>query len=387
MNETLMKVLLVEDNPGDARLIREMIAEVKGTQFDLHCTERLSAALECLAEGDIALILTDLELLDSQGLETFAKVYGQAPQVPIIVLTGLDDEEAGLEAVRRGAQDYLVKGHIEGNLLVRAMRYAIERKRAQEQLKEYSENLERMVDERTQELKAAYEKLIRTEKLAAMGELAGGVGHDLRSPLTTIRNSAYLLKMIMEEAVDEKVAKYLDMIEEQVDVCDKIISDLLDSSRLGKIEVKEVDINQIVHKVVQATVPPQNVEISTSLAPDLTSVMADASQLEQIFPNLIANAIQAMPDGGTLSLSTDQKENFIEVRVADTGAGIPDENLDKVFEPLFTTKAKGVGLGLAIVKRLVERQSGVIQVESQVGKGTTFTVKLPIANARTVVSR
>ncbi len=254
-----------------------------------------------------------------------------------------------------------------------------ERKQMEERLKEYSESLERMVEERTQELRDAHEKLVRTEKLAAIGELAGGVGHELRNPLATIKASAYFLKMKMGNVADEKVGKHLDMLDKQVGVCDQIISDLLDFSRPGKPEVKEVDINQVVQKVVQATAPPQNVEISTSLAGDMTPVMADAGQLERAFSNLVTNAIQAMPQGGKLSFSTSQEESFIEVRVADTGGGIPEENLDKVFEPLFTTKAKGVGLGLALAKALVERQGGVIEVESQVGEGTTFTVKLPIA--------
>ncbi len=252
------------------------------------------------------------------------------------------------------------------------------RKQAEQQVKEYSENLERMVEERTRELKDAQEKLIRSEKLAAIGELAGGVGHELRSPLTAIRGSVYFLNMKLGGTAEEKVARHLDILQRQVNNCDKIISDLLDFSRPGTTRSEEVDINQVVRKVVEATTPPENVEISTTLAGNLPPAIVDEGQIEQVLSNLITNAIQAMLSGGRLSLSTDQAGSFIEVRVADEGVGIPEENLDKVFEPLFTTKAKGVGLGLSLAKRLVERQGGTIQVESQVGKGTTFTVKLPV---------
>jgi len=256
------------------------------------------------------------------------------------------------------------------------------RKQMEEQVKEYSEGLERMVEKRTWELKDAQEKLVRTEKLAAIGQLAGGVGHELRNPLAAIKTSAYFLKVKLGDAAEEKVRKHLDMLEKQVDACNKIITDLLDFSRPGKTNIEELDINQVVQELVKAISAPKNVEISSGLAADLPKVMADWGQLERVFSNLISNAIQAMPGGGRLSLGTSQSGGFVEVKVADTGVGIPHENLDKVFEPLFTTKAKGVGLGLAIARALVERQGGTIEVESQVGKGTTFTVRLPIVGKK-----
>jgi len=254
-----------------------------------------------------------------------------------------------------------------------------ERKRMEQQLREYSENLERMVEDRTRQLKAAQEKLIRAEKLAAIGELAGGLGHELRSPLGAIRFSADFLKTKLGDTADEKVRRHLDLLEKQVDACDKTVADVLDFSRPGKLNIEEIHINQVIQEVIQANTPPRNVEVSTSLADSLSPATADAGQMGRVLSNLVTNAIQAMPRGGRLSLSTIGRGRFVEVRITDTGMGIPDGKLDKIFEPLFTTKAKGIGLGLAIVKTLVDRQNGTIEVESQVGKGTTFTVKLPIA--------
>jgi PAS domain S-box-containing protein len=253
-----------------------------------------------------------------------------------------------------------------------------ERQRMEEQLKEYSESLEKMVDMRTRELKEAQEKLVRTEKLAAIGQLAGSVSHELRSPLAAIRTSAYFLKAKLGNTDDDKVTKHLAMLDKQVTVCDKIITDILGLARLEKPKVAEINVNKMIQEQVKAIEKPKNLEISTILAENLPAVMADSSQLERVLLNLISNAIQAMPRGGKLIFYTNQKNDFVEVKVTDTGDGIASENLIKVFEPLFTTKAKGVGLGLSISKALIEKQGGTLEVESQVGQGTTFTIRLPV---------
>jgi signal transduction histidine kinase len=253
-----------------------------------------------------------------------------------------------------------------------------ERKRMEEQLKDYSESLEKMVDMRTQELREAQEKLVRTEKLAAIGQLAGSISHELRNPLGSIRASAYFLKAKLGNTADDMVRNHLAMLDTQVGVCDKIITDILGLARLERPKVAETDINKIIQEQVKIIDKPNNVEISTYLADNLPGAMADSGQVERVLSNLISNAIQAMPDGGKLIFSTNQKEDFVEVKVTDTGDGITQENMGKIFEPLFTTKAKGVGLGLSISRALIEKHGGTIEVESQIEQGTTFTIRLPI---------
>jgi PAS domain S-box-containing protein len=253
-----------------------------------------------------------------------------------------------------------------------------ERKRAEKALKQYSERLEEMVEERTRELREAHEKLVRTEKLATLGQLAGGVGHELRNPLGVIKNAAYLLNMILEDTEPE-VKEALDILGKEVATSDRIISSLLDFARAKPPTRREVDINEVVRETLSRIAVPENIEVATQLKEALPSILADPDQLVQVFGNAITNAGQAMPEGGRIVVKSEAPSvGWVSVSFTDTGVGIPEENLNKIFEPLFTSKAKGIGLGLAIIKTMVEAHGGDIEVQSEVGRGSTFTVRLPI---------
>jgi len=285
-------------------------------------------------------------------------------------------KDGAVRFVRTSSRPVWRKGRIVG--LTGIMSDITQRKLMEQKLQEYSENLERMVEERTKELREAQDKLVRTEKLAAIGEVAGGLAHELRSPLAAMRFSAYFLKAKLGDAADPKVRRHLDLLEEEVDVCDQTVAQVLDFARPGTLQREEVDINAVVEGALGEIDLPSNVHLRRQLEYGLAAVTADTAQMRQVVSNLVTNAIQAMPDGGGLTVITSQREDFVEVKVADTGVGIPQENLGKVFEPLFTTKAKGIGLGLAVVKAVVDRQGGSIDVQSRVGEGTVFTVRLPV---------
>jgi PAS domain S-box-containing protein len=253
-----------------------------------------------------------------------------------------------------------------------------ERKAAEKALKEYSERLEEMVEERTQELRDAQETLVRQEKLAVLGQLAGGVGHELRNPLGAISNAVYFLNMVLEEPAPE-VKETLEILEKEVTTSEKIITDLLDFARAKAPTRRKVNVNHVVQKAVSRIAVPDNVEVVSQLDETLPIILADPDQLGQVFGNIALNAVQAMPEGGRLVVKTGVvSPEWVAVSFTDTGVGIPEENLDKLFEPLFTTKAKGIGLGMAVTRTLVEGHEGTIEVESEVGVGTTFTVRLPI---------
>ena len=380
MNDTAIHVLLIEDNPDDAFLIQEMLDEAggKSRRFVVTHTERLVTGMERLARNRIDVVLLDLGLPDSQGLETFATAHARAPSVPIVVLSGLDDEALALEAVEQGAQDYLVKGQVEGRSLLRALRYAIERQRAEEALQQHAEQLEERVAERTKALEEAHERLVRQEKLAVLGQLAGGVGHELRNPLGAIKNAAYFVNLSLPEP-EPDVKEALEILTREVDTAERIISSLLGFARTKRPSRREMSLNDITREALSRTAVPDTVSVCCELDETLPPILADPDQLAQVCGNLIGNAIQAMPEGGRLVVKTARRSRTeVDISVADTGVGIPEENLERVFEPLFTTKAKGIGLGLALVKTLVEAHGGTVEVESAVGQGSTFSVRLPI---------
>jgi len=227
------------------------------------------------------------------------------------------------------------------------------------------------------DLSQAQEQLVRSHRLAAIGQLAGSVSHELRNPLSVLRSSAYYLRTRLSDA-DAKVTKHLNIIEQEVANSDKIITDLLDFSRTKPPTLQQTYLNYVIEDTLTRVEVPQAVTVKLELADGLPPLWADTFQLEQVLVNLVSNAIQAMPQGGALTVRTDRLDDTFRTTVSDTGTGIRPDDLEHIFEPLFTTKARGIGLGLAVCKTLIENHGGSITVESVVGKGTTFTVNLPL---------
>ena len=256
-----------------------------------------------------------------------------------------------------------------------------ERKRVEEEIRQLNAKLEQRVEERTRELREAQEQLVRQEKLAVLGQLAGGVGHELRNPLAVIVNAVYFLKLVQPGA-DEKIKDYLGMIERETRTAEMIIADLLDFARVQAAEREAVSVSEIVQRVLARYPAPASVTVSLDFPPDLPMVFADPRQMEQALGNLTVNACQAMPKGGELVISVQcsviSENTFVAISVRDSGVGIPPENMKKLFEPLFTTKAKGIGLGLAVSQKLAEANGGRIEVQSEPGVGSTFTLWLPV---------
>jgi signal transduction histidine kinase/DNA-binding NarL/FixJ family response regulator len=253
----------------------------------------------------------------------------------------------------------------------------VRRKEAEEALQIYSEQLEEMVAQRAQQLQDVQDQLVRQEKLAVLGQLAGSVAHELRNPLGVISNAVYFLNLTLSD-LDETTREYLELIASEVRSAERIISDLLDFSRSRIATRAYADLGELVALVLAKYPAPEGVVVENRVDPDLPTAFVDPHQIEQVLANLILNAYQAMPERGRLSIGSQVLSDQICISVADTGCGIPAENLPRIFEPLFTTKARGIGLGLAVCRKLVEANEGVIEVESREGQGTTFSVRLPI---------
>ena len=245
-------------------------------------------------------------------------------------------------------------------------------------LKEYSEHLEQMVEARTRELRDAQEQLVRQERLAVLGQLAGGIAHELRSPLSAIKNAAYYFKMVIENPSPD-AREMIEILDQQIDVSARIISSLLDFARPKTPTLQPVQLARVIEAAICQCTIPQNIAVVWQADESLPSIKVDAEQLQLVFSNLITNAVQAMPQGGQLTIAIQPAGNEMRVTISDTGVGIPAEALDKVFQPLYTTKAKGIGLGLALTRIIVEAHGGAITVTSEVGKRTTFSVSLPLA--------
>lgn len=260
-----------------------------------------------------------------------------------------------------------------------------ELKASNEELQATEEEL-RAVNEELQasneELRETQEQLIRSEKLAAIGQLAGGVGHELRNPLGAIKNAVYYVKgKVAKSELGQKeprVIEFLDIADDEVNSSNKIINDLLGFSRVGKPAVSPSRIKGVIDDALSHLTIPENIEMVKKLDADLPEVNIDTDQIRQVLVNMIMNAMQAMPEGGRLTISVRERDKFLEVEISDTGCGIPKEAIGKIFDPLFTTRAKGIGLGLAVCKAVIERHEGNIEVESEVGKGATFTIRLPL---------
>jgi two-component system, cell cycle sensor histidine kinase and response regulator CckA len=360
-----VSILLVEDNAGDRRLIREMLAEAGNLTFDVNYADRLEAAMVYLAQDGVEVILLDLGLPDSQGLETLRKVYAQVSEMPIVVLTGLNDEMVGVQAINEGAQDYLIKGHVDTHLLRRTIRYAIERKQAE-------------VRERRLQL-----QLNLSSRLASLGLMVEGIAHEINNPLSSVIGFA---QMLTYEDLPENTREDIKAISDNAQRVADIVKNLTTFARQHKLERTYVNVNDIISDTLKMRARPledSNITITTHLAPELPSTMADATLLQQAFLNLIINAETEMKlahGKGNLLVETASGGDTIQVSFADDGPGISEANLTHLFDPFFSTRGvgQGTGLGLSVCYGIITDHNGRINVRSQRGQGAVFTAELPV---------
>ncbi len=253
-----------------------------------------------------------------------------------------------------------------------------EKRRLEKKLEEYSLRLEKIVEERTKQLRQIQAKLVKSERLAAIGELAAMVGHDLRNPLTGIKAATYYLKgkCMVEEGSKEK--EMFQMIDDCIEQSNKIVNDLLEYSRMTRIDVKQVNPKEVILRSLALVKKPENIHVTMDVNDDAL-VKIDQSKIIRVFTNVIRNAFDAMPDGGSLLIKSILTQTVWDVAFTDSGVGMSRETLGKLGYPLFTTKAKGMGFGIPICKRIVEAHGGKLLIESTLGKGTTITISLPIS--------
>lgn len=364
-----LRILVVEDSDTDARILAAALDVALDAPLELEVAARLSEAITRLTSQNFDVVLCDLGLSDSQGLATFRGLRKFAPSTPFVVLTGTSDDELGAEALRAGAQDYLVKGEIQATALRRSVRYAIDRQTLLSQL---------LVAQRQQ----------------VMGEIAGAVAHDFNNLLTVIQaNSALIGEVDAHEVVD-----LTEEIGAAVQRASHLTRQLLAFGKRHSLEVQTLDLNQLVNsssKLFERVLT--DAQIVLDLDPLLPRIIADPAMLEQLLMNLALNSRDAMSSGGTFQLETravvivDKAEvravdngsyagQFVRLRICDTGIGIQPAHQARIWEPFFSTKRaeRGSGLGLSTVLRIVQQHRGFVTLDSALGKGTTFDLYFPV---------
>jgi signal transduction histidine kinase len=379
MKEKAIQVLLVEDNAGDARLLREMFSKERPDSFELTHLLRMSEAVIHLAKGGVDIVLLDMGLPDAHGLDTVRRAHAVAPGVPMIVLTGLDDEALAAEAMKEGAQDFLIKGQIENRALPRALRHAIERHRMQTET-----------------------GLIRTQQIQFKDEFLSHVSHELRSPLTAIHQFVTILVDRLAGELNLEQHEYLEIVLRNVHQLQSMIDDLLEVTRVqaGKLMIDPQctsvsDAIAYTVNTLQGAAAAKGITLSSDVERGLPTVCADPTRLRQILIILVDNAIKFTPANGVVKVHArgfEKDPNLLLLEVSDSGCGINPDMTERIFERLFQTSdpasagRKGLGLGLYICKELVARQGGQIWARSAPGQGAVFSVTLPVFSLANLIA-
>jgi signal transduction histidine kinase len=379
MKEKSLQVLLVEDNAGDARLIREMFTTEQHGKIELTHLLRMTDALTHLAKGGVDVVLLDMGLPDAHGLDTVRRAHAVAPNVPLIVITGLDDEALAAEAMKEGAQDYLIKGQIENRALPRALRHAIERHRMQ-----------------------AETDLIRTNQLQYKDEFLSHVSHELRSPLTAVYGFVTILLDGLAGELNPEQREYLEDVLRNTKQLKSMINDLLEVTHFqeGKVLIESqcISVSDAIDYAVstlQEVATTKGIVLSSDTDSRLPPVCADPTRLRQILIILVENAIKFTPANGVVKIQArmfEKDSKFLVLEVSDSGCGIPPDMTERIFERLYQAadsslpSRKGLGLGLHICKELVTRQGGEIWANSSPGQGSAFSFTLPIFSLLSLIA-
>jgi len=352
------------------------------------------------AEKGLALIEREvpiLALLDymmpvMDGMTALRAIRERFPDTYVIMFTGKGNEEIAVELMKAGASDYILKPfnnhdlieRIENVLRIRRIELhnrelRQERERLLGEIETWNRELERRVEQKTRELERAHDEIVQGEKLVALGHLSAGMAHEIRNPLNSISLFGQVLRTRLSG--DSELSGYVDKILKEVDRIDDSLVNLLNASKRPRYELKLVNLQDIVARALESVkerLAAQHVELEYVVATAPPPMLADPREFEQIFSNLVANALYEMKEGGRLGIKIWHDGISAFVVVSDTGRGIPKENQSQIFDPFFTTKEKGTGFGLSVVLRIVKSYGGRISLESSPGQGSVFKIELPL---------
>ncbi len=377
----------------DERIILEltsMILRSKG--YQVFTAENGEEGMALIEKERPDVVLLDYMMPDMDGLTALKKIRNAYPDTYVMMFTGKGSEEIAVELMKAGASDYILKpfnnqdlvDRLENVLRIRTIELhnrelRQERERLLHEIEQWNLELERRVEEKTRDLEKAHAEILQGEKLAALGHLSAGMAHEIRNPLNTISLFMQLLKNGID--TDSELFTYADKALNEVGRIDDLLVNLLAASKRPQYELHMVSIAAIIDRTLDtfaAQIKASGVALHKEFVTEPPPILADVTELEQVFNNLIANALYEMQQGGGLGLRLSHDAQSIHVDISDTGKGIASENLSQIFDPFYTTKAKGTGFGLSVVLRIIKTYGGRISVDSPSGQGTVFHIQLPL---------
>jgi len=387
MNEPILVV-------DDEKSILELTAMVlRNRGYEVITASDGERGIEMISLHHPPLVLLDYMMPQTDGLSVLRQIRERFPDTYVIMFTGKGSEKVAVELMKTGAADYILKPfsnqdlveRIENVLKIRRFELANrelreERERLLQEIEAWNLELEKRVADKTRELELAHQEILQSEKLAALGHMSAGMAHEIRNPLNSISLFAQVLKS--SELAEERET-YTRKVLEEVARIDDILVNLLDISKKPRMHSSCIALERVVETVLEqfsAQFHGQGVRLRREFSPGAFQVLADGDEIQHIFSNLFANALQAMPGGGDLVVRLFPLQGDIKVEVADSGCGIDPGNLQKIFDPFFTTKPRGTGFGLSVALRIVNDCGGRIWAESTPGEGTVFHVLLPASS-------
>lgn len=377
MKNESISVLLIEDSLGDSKLITDMLSESRDFQFSFKQASRIKTGRELLLRGKFDIVLLDLNLPDSFGVSSAATFIQDFPDIPIIIITNHDNEEAGVNAVKMGAQDYIVKFFTDSYSLIRSVIYAIERKKLERQYK--SDGINTSVSGK---LKTAEAELEKTRK--ELKNFLYVVSHDLHEPVRSISSFSQILQRKYRDKMDTDANTYIDFIIDGTVNIQKMLDDLLTFSRITpeRTFITEVDTTAVVESVLNKLSSKIKSQQASIVCENLPVIQSDYSQIKELFLHLLSNALTYTSENPVrISVSAVKKDSEWIFSITDNGIGIEKEFFDRIFimfQRLHTREEyPGTGMGLTICKQIIELHGGRIWLESELMKGTTFFFSLP----------
>jgi two-component system NtrC family sensor kinase len=379
----MTNVLLVDDEPSIRLTMGEFL---KRAGYTVLSAPDYESAVTHKPDGvDVAVV--DINLPGKSGIDLLQRLCSAEIYIPVIMITGEPNLSVIPEIVRAGAYDFIAKPIIKDVLLNAVARAAEkkrltdEKRRLEQEIKRHAEELEMRVAERTAELVETHKRLVQQERIAALGRAAAQVAHEVKNPLAGLLLYSLHLKSKIDKS-SESEASLVDKIVDTINQLSSTVERILGFARPANITLRPANLNDIAHNVLELLRPQitaNKIDVQVSLSEQPASVLIDESSMQGALMNLILNAVEAMPEGGRLSVRSDRTEQTLRLAIADTGRGISEEGMKNIFEPFYTTKEQGLGLGMPYAKKIIEQHGGTISCMSRVGEGTAIRVELPVS--------